>query len=200
MIVSRLVGLVLAASFVLAGACLANTTPAQQFIRAAAALENRDVGFDRGYRRIAYPMGDVPANVGVCADVVVRAYRGIGIDLQQLVHEDMKRHYSLYPNIWGLAGPDANIDHRRVLNLRAFFAHHAKVLTITNDPKDYRPGDLVTWNLDPRGSTPHIGIVMPKRSADGKRLLILQNMGRGQIYQDLLFAYKITGHYRYAID
>jgi uncharacterized protein YijF (DUF1287 family) len=186
----------------LAGAApaMAAAPLAAKFIQAAAALENRGGGFDSGYRKIAYPMGDVPANVGVCADVVVRAYRAVGIDLQQRVHEDMARHFPLYPKKWGLRGPDPNIDHRRVLNLRVFFARHGASLKITQDPRDYRPGDLVTWNLDPRGSTPHIGIVMPRRSADGARPLLMNNLGQGQIYEDILFAYKITGHYRYAID
>ncbi len=183
-----------------AAASFANTPRADRFLRSAAALENGGVQFVPAYRRIAYPMGDVPSNQGVCADVVVRAYRGIGIDLQRLLHEDMRRAFAAYPRTWGLKAPDANIDHRRVLNLRVFFARHGRTLKITGDPKDYRPGDLVTWNLDPHGSTRHIGIVMPKRSADGKRPLILNNLGQGQIYEDILFAFKITGHYRYAID
>ncbi len=173
---------------------------AAKFIQATAALENRGIGFDQGYRKIAYPMGDVPANTGVCADVVVRAYRAIGIDLQQRVHEDMARHFSLYPKKWGLRAPDTNIDHRRVLNLRVFFARHGTSLKITQDPRDYKPGDLVTWSLNPNGSAPHIGIVTPRRSADGVRPLVMNNLGQGQIYEDILFAYKITGHYRYAID
>jgi uncharacterized protein YijF (DUF1287 family) len=199
MFATRTAGLVLAMLIGAANAGFA-AIPAAKFLHAAAALENRNVGFDRGYRRIAYPMGDVPANVGVCADVVVRAYRRVGIDLQKLVHEDMERSFFLYPKTWGLHAPDSNIDHRRVLNLRVFLARHGTVLKITTDPKDYKPGDLVTWNLDPAGSTPHIGIVMPRRSRDGKRPLILNNLGQGQIYEDILFAYKITGHYRYAID
>ncbi len=101
---------------------------------------------------------------------------------------------------WGLRAPDSNIDHRRVLNLRVFFARHGKALKITDNASDYGPGDLVTWNLDPRHSTPHIGIVMPRRTADGARPLILHNMGGGQVYEDILFAFKITGHYRYALD
>jgi uncharacterized protein YijF (DUF1287 family) len=196
----RLFSLLLAGLFLGAAPAAAGPPLAPKFIQAAAALENRGVGFDSGYRRIPYPMGDVPANVGVCADVVVRAYRAIGIDLQQRVHEDMARHFALYPKKWGLRGPDPNIDHRRVLNLRVFFARHGTSLKITQDPRDYKPGDLVTWNLDPRGSTPHIGIVMPRRSTDGARPLMMNNLGQGQIYEDILFAYKITGHYRYAID
>jgi uncharacterized protein YijF (DUF1287 family) len=196
---TRSIALLLAA-LLLSVPASARPIPSAIFIRAAAALENPNVRFVPAYERIAYPMGDVPAGEGVCADVIVRAYRAVGIDLQKLVHEDMKRHFALYPKTWRMRAPDPNIDHRRVLNLRVFFARTGKALKITNDAKDYRPGDLVTWNLDPRGSTPHIGIVMPRRSADGKRPLILNNLGRGQVYEDILFAFKITGHYRYAID
>ena len=172
----------------------------EKFLRAAAALENPRVRYDPNYRRIPYPMGDVPAGTGICADVVVRAYRGIGIDLQKLVHEDMARHFALYPKTWGLSAPDANIDHRRVLNLRVFFSRYGKSLPVTNNPGDYKPGEIVTWNLDAHGSLPHIGIVMARRTRDGKRPLMLHNEGRGQIVEDVLFAAKITGHYRYAID
>jgi uncharacterized protein YijF (DUF1287 family) len=182
------------------GALVAAPIPSAKFLHAAAALENRGVTFDSGYHRIAYPGGDVPSNTGVCADVVVRAYRGIGIDLQKLVHEDMVRNFSVYPKLWGLHRPDSNVDHRRVLNLATFFRRHGTVLPVTNDPRDYKPGDLVTWNLNPHGTTPHIGIVMPGRSPDGLRPLILHNMGSGQIVQDILFGYRITGHFRYAID
>ncbi len=142
----------------------------------------------------------MPARVGVCSDVVVRAYRAVGIDLQRLVHEDMRRHFPLYPRQWGLSRPDANIDHRRVLNLRVFFARHGTALKITDAAKDYRPGDLVTWNLNPDGSLPHIGIVTQRRTQDGARPLIMHNIGGGQVFGDILFAYKITGHYRYGID
>ena len=196
----RLLCLVLAMQFLGAGAGLADGSLAAKFVQATAALENRGVGFDSSYRRIAYPMGDVPANVGVCADVVVRAYRAIGIDLQRRVHEDMERKFSVYPKMWGLTAPDANIDHRRVLNLRVFFARHGKVLKITADPNDYKPGDIVTWNLVAHGSLPHIGIVTDRRTADGARPLMMHNAGAGQVFQDLLFLFKITGHYRYAID
>lgn len=196
----RLLCIALAVQLLGAGPGLARAPLAPSFIRATDALENRGVGFDKAYVRIAYPMGDVPANVGVCADVVVRAYRAIGFDLQRLVHDDMKRNFSVYPKIWGVRGPDSNIDHRRVLNLRVFFARHGHVLKITDDPKDYKPGDIVTWNLVAHGSLPHIGIVTDRRTADGARPLMMHNAGNGQVFQDLLFLFKITGHYRYAID
>jgi len=194
-----LAGIALTAALLATSPSTAAPIPTVKFLRAATALINPGILFDPGYHRIPYPRGDVAANTGVCADVVVRAYRGIGIDLQELVHKDMARHFSAYPHVWGLKHPDSNVDHRRVLNLAAFFRRHGTVLKVTPDARDYRAGDLVVWNLDPRGSTPHIGIVMAGRSADGRRPLILHNMGSGQIIQDKLFAYKITGHYRYAI-
>lgn len=197
---ARRAGLALALAIGIAGPSQAAIPLAPKFVQAVDALENRSIGFDKGYRVIAYPMGDVPPTTGVCADVVVRAYRAIGIDLQRLVHEDMRRKFSAYPRIWGLRAPDSNIDHRRVLNLRVFFARHGKSMKITGDAKDYKPGDLVTWNLTEHGSLPHIGIVTDRRTADGARPLIMHNAGGGQVFQDLLFAFKITGHYRYAID
>jgi uncharacterized protein YijF (DUF1287 family) len=195
----RAIGVFLAAVLAISPA-LAISPHVSQFLRATASLEDSSVRYSPGYMRIAYPLGDVPANIGVCADVVVRAYRKIGIDLQKLVHEDMARNFSAYPKVWGLKHPDSNIDHRRVLNLAVFFKRHGKTLKITNNPGDYKPGDIVTWNLQPHGSMPHIGIVVAQRSADGKRPLVMNNLGQGQINEDILFAFAITGHYRYAID
>ncbi len=164
----------------------------------AAAIERtrQSVVYDGAYRRIAYPGGDVPAGVGVCTDVVIRAYRaGLGLDLQQRVHEDMARNFAAYPQNWGLSRPDANIDHRRVPNLAVFFTRHGRVLPVTDIGGDYRPGDLVTWLVG--RALPHIGIVTDKRSLDGKRPLIAHNIGRGPKLEDMLFDYPITGHFRY---
>ena len=171
-----------------------------KFIEVAISLEDSSVRYDGSYRKIGYPLGDVPADVGVCSDVIIRAYRGIDIDLQQLVHEDMKKNFSVYPKIWGLSRTDRNIDHRRVLNLRAFFKRHGKSLSISDNPNDYKPGNLVTWNLKSNGSLPHIGIVTNMYSNNKKRPIIMHNMGRGQVLEDMLFDYKITGHYRYRVD
>tara|TARA_R110000737_G_scaffold182561_2_gene206070 strand:- start:72 stop:656 length:585 start_codon:yes stop_codon:yes gene_type:complete len=171
-----------------------------KFIEVAISLEDSSVRYDGSYRKIGYPLGDVPADVGVCSDVIIRAYRGIDIDLQQLVHEDMKKNFSVYPKIWGLSRTDRNIDHRRVLNLRAFFKRHGKSLSISDNPNDYKPGDLVTWNLKSNGSLPHIGIVTNLYSNNKKRPIIMHNMGRGQVLEDMLFDYEITGHYRYGVD
>jgi uncharacterized protein YijF (DUF1287 family) len=164
---------------------------------AAAALElTRDnVVYDPAYFRIPYPNGDVPAGKGVCTDVVIRTYRRLGADLQRLVHEDMARNFEAYPRTWGLKKPDPNIDHRRVANLRTFFTRQAAQLPVTAEARDYRPGDVVTWDLG-RGLA-HIGIVADRRAEDGKRYLIVHNIGAGQVVEDFLFRYTITGHYRY---
>ena len=171
-----------------------------KFIEVAISLEDSSVRYDGSYRKIDYPLGDVPADVGVCSDVIVRAYRGIDIDLQQLVHEDMKKNFSVYPKIWGLSRTDRNIDHRRVPNLRTFFKRHGKSLSISDNPNDYKPGDLVTWNLKSNGSLPHIGIVTNLYSNNENRPVIMHNIGMGQVLEDMLFDYEITGHYRYGVD
>jgi uncharacterized protein YijF (DUF1287 family) len=165
----------------------------------AAAIERTQhvVRYDGSYRRIGYPGGDVPQNVGVCTDVVVRSYRGLGIDLQRLVHEDMEASFSSYPPLWGLAQPDSNIDHRRVPNLQTFFRRHGVVLPTSQEAGDYAAGDLVTWMLP--GNLPHIGIVTDRRTASG-RPLIAHNIGRGPQLEDMLFEYEITGHFRYLPD
>ncbi len=153
------------------------------------------VRYDGGYRKLSYPNGDVPDEVGVCTDVIIRSYRALGIDLQKLVHEDMKAHFDVYPNKWGLKRTDTNIDHRRVPNLRVFFSRKGKKLKVSRNPKDYRAGDLVTWRLN--NNLPHLGIVVNRQSRDGKRLLIVHNIGEGPKLEDVLFDFKITGHYRY---
>lgn len=153
------------------------------------------VRYDGSYRRIEYPGGDVPPNVGVCTDVIIRSYRVLGIDLQQRVHEDMVDHFSDYPQIWNLRNPDSNIDHRRVPNLQTFFKRHGIELPVTSDPQDFRTGDLVTWTVG--GNLPHIGIVVDRRTPDGRRPLIVHNIGAGPRLEDVLFLYPMTGHYRY---
>ncbi|PKP37888.1 MAG: DUF1287 domain-containing protein, partial [Bacteroidetes bacterium HGW-Bacteroidetes-15] len=137
-----------------------------------------------------------PPSRGVCTDVIVRAYRVLGIDLQKEVHEDMSLNFNLYPKNWGLSKPDKNIDHRRVPNLMVYFARQGEELSITNNPENYLPGDIVAWDLG--GGLTHIGIVINKRSVDSKRNLIVHNIGNGQEISDCLFEYKIIGHYRYA--
>lgn len=158
-------------------------------------LTEQRVQYDPAYFQIDYPNGDIPANKGVCTDVVIRAYRKLGIDLQKEVHEDMKANFDKYPKNWGLTRPDRNIDHRRVPNLMTFFARHGTVKKISENPNDYQPGDIVCWNLG--GGTTHIGIVVKKKSIDGQRHLIVHNIGAGQVLEDCLFSYKIIGHYQY---
>lgn len=158
-------------------------------------LTKQQVTYDPAYFSIPYPNGDVPKDKGVCTDVVIRAYRKMGIDLQKEVHEDMKKNFGLYPKKWKLTKTDTNIDHRRVPNLMTFFSRFGTVLSMTTESKDYKPGDIVCWDLG-KGIT-HIGIVSNKRSGDGKRYQIIHNIGAGQVLQDCLFSYKITGHYRY---
>ncbi len=167
-----------------------------RLVAAAIARTGHAVTYDGSYRRLAYPGGDVAADRGVCTDVVIRAYRaGLGIDLQERVHEDMTRAFERYPAAWGLDRPDSNIDHRRVPNLEVYFARHGRRLPVSRDPADYRSGDLVTWRLD--GHLPHIGIVTDRRSADGKRPLIAHNIGGGPQLGDMLFDHPIHGHFRY---
>lgn len=191
---------------------------ANQLVNASMARIGKTVLYDPSYQRLSYPEGDVADDRGVCTDVVIRAYRAIGHDLQRLVHEDMRKSFAAYPKRWGLSRPDRNIDHRRVPNLRRFFARHGKDLRISLRASDYRPGDLVTWDLtrsfrDTKvvaarqhrsrmkfGRKPHIGIVTDRMSADGKRPLIVHNIGAGTRLDDILFAFQITGRYRYAID
>lgn len=162
----------------------------------AATLIGQQVTYDPQYFSIGYPNGDVPANKGVCTDVVIRVYRKVGIDLQQEVHEDMRSDFSAYPKNWGLKKPDKNIDHRRVPNLMTYFERQQAKLAITDQASDYKPGDVVCWNLG--GSILHIGIVVNQKSVDGKRNLIVHNIGAGQVLEDMLFSYKIIGHYRFS--
>lgn len=158
-------------------------------------LTRQQVTYDPSYFSIDYPNGDVPSDKGVCTDVIIRAYRKIGVDLQQLVHEDMKANFNAYPKIWGLSSTDKNIDHRRVPNLMTFFKRIGAEKSISSNAKDYLPGDIVCWNL--REAITHIGIVVDKKSSDNKRNLIVHNIGQGQVLEDMLFDFKIIGHYRF---
>ncbi|MFA5619895.1 MAG: DUF1287 domain-containing protein [Weeksellaceae bacterium] len=162
---------------------------------AALSIVDPNIVYDPAYFSISYPNGDVPAGKGVCTDVVIRTYRKLGVDLQKEVHEDMKANFSLYPKIWGLTRPDTNIDHRRVPNLMVFFSRLGTEKPLTEDADDYLPGDIVCWRLN-NGMT-HIGMVVDKKSRDNKRYKIVHNIGNGQIIEDILFAYKIIGHYSY---
>jgi len=189
------------AIFIIIGLLAINSTFGQndffiQLADSALTLTKQQVIYDPSYFQISYPNGDVPADKGVCADVIIRAYRKMGIDLQKEVHEDMKANFAKYPKKWGLSQPDKNIDHRRVPNLMVFFSRFGTVKKISQTPSDYQPGDIVCWDLNGRGLT-HIGIVSRKKSVDGERNLIIHNIGGGQVLADCLFSFKIIGHYAY---
>ena len=156
-------------------------------------ISKDNVVYDGSYRQISYPNGDVPAGIGVCTDVIIRAYRKLDIDLQKEVHEDIINNIGKY---WRVKRADNNIDHRRVPNLVVFFKRFGKVLPITDNPEDYKPGDIICWKLG--GSVDHIGLVVNKKSEDGKRYLVVHNIGGGQNVEDFLFGDKIVGHYSYA--
>jgi len=167
----------------------------QRLVEATISIINPRINYDPSYVKLDYPGGDVPADRGVCTDVVIRAYRKLGVDLQKEVHQDMKAHFNLYPKRWGMKTTDRNIDHRRVPNLMTFFSRHGLVLPISNKPEDYRPGDIVCWVLP--NNLPHIGIVIDRKVKGTNRHMVVHNIGRGQIAEDCLFEFTINGHYRY---
>lgn len=177
------------------GPMRASPEQAQAVVAAARAQVGKTTLYDPAYVRLGYPGGDVPLERGVCTDVVIRAFRALGVDLQQLVHDDMKSAFRAYPQQWGLARPDPNIDHRRVPNLMTFFRRRGKELPHGNDATFYEPGDVVAWRL-PNGLL-HIGVVADTRTSDGSRPLLVHNIGAGARLEDVLFAYEIIGHYRY---
>jgi len=153
------------------------------------------VAYDPSYVKLSYPGGDVPADRGVCADVAVRAFRKAGVDLQKEVHEDMKRKFAAYPQIWNARRPDSNIDHRRVPNLMTYFKRLKRNVPITKSSKDYLPGDVVAWELD--NGLVHIGIVSNVMETGASSYSIVHNIGSGAQLEDVLFSWKIIGHYRY---
>jgi uncharacterized protein YijF (DUF1287 family) len=167
----------------------------ERLVAAAVERTAHEVEYDATYYKLAYPNGDVPSDKGVCTDEVIRSYRALGVDLQKEVHEDMQANFSRYPTKFGLTTTDTNIDHRRVPNLRVFFERKGKSLPITDAATDYKPGDIVTWDLNT--SQTHIGVVVDVPSATSGRYMIMHNMGQGPKIEDILFAWKITGHYRY---
>ncbi|HEY0657115.1 MAG TPA: DUF1287 domain-containing protein [Pyrinomonadaceae bacterium] len=152
--------------------------------------------YDPAYVVIAYPNGDVPMEKGVCTDVVIRSFRNAGVDLQKEVHEDMRGNFAVYPQKWNLKSPDTNIDHRRVPNLQTYFSRKGKSLSLTTIGENYKPGDVVSWDLDGKGLT-HIGLVSNTWNERTKRYSIIHNIGGGTILEDKIFDWKITGHYRY---
>ena len=172
----------------------ATPTTGSAIAQAAKKIEDSSVRYIPDYVKLSYPMGDVPKKTGVCTDVVIRTYRGVGIDLQQLDHEDIIANPHRYPNI---KKSDTNIDHRRVPNLGTFFKHNGTSLAVTQSPADYLPGDIVWWKLGSPTGLNHIGVVVAERSLDGKRPLVIHNIGGGQVIEDILFEHHIVAHYRY---
>jgi len=162
------------------------------------ALEQTKVtkNYSQDYFVIPYPNGDVPPETGACTDVVIRAFRKAGIDLQKEVHEDMLANFGVYPKKWNLPKTDTNIDHRRVPNLQTFLTRRGKSLPVSSDAKNYKPGDIVTWDLDGKGMT-HIGLVSNLWNETSSRYLIIHNIGGGARAEDRLFDWKVTGHFRY---
>ena len=168
---------------------------ADPLVEAALERTRVSVTYDGAYVALAYPNGDVPDDRGVCTDLVIRAYRRVGIDLQKLVHEDMSASFEAYPRLWTETRPDPNIDHRRVPNLETFFSRHGRTLPASSDPAAYHPGDLVTWRLP--GNLPHIGIVSSQLVPGTHRPLIIHNIGAGPKQEDVLFEYPLNGHFRF---
>jgi len=168
-----------------------------RLVRAALDRPNHTVRYESAYVKIPYPNGDLPADTGVCTDEIIRIYRVLGIDLQKEVHEDMVKNFSAYPRKWKwlTTHTDTNIDHRRVPNLMVFFSRHGESLPVTRHADDYAPGDLVTWELS--NGAPHIGMVVDTKSPLTNRYMIVHNIGEGPKMEDVLFDWKITGHYRY---
>lgn len=167
----------------------------RQLIRGAIEQTAYTRHYDPAYVQIAYPGGDVPRETGVCTDVIVRAFRKAGIDLQKEIHEDMSQSFSAYPRNWGLKRPDANIDHRRVPNQMTYFERQGKALSMSKNKADYLPGDVVAWDLG--NGNLHMGIVIDTVSTRTGNRLIVHNIGAGARIEDVLFTWEIIGHYRY---
>lgn len=189
-------GFIFIVCFAFAGYLHAGIIDAEKLVRDARSQIGVTVNYDPAYRKLDYPLGDVNIQTGVCTDVVIRAYRGQGVDLQVLVHEDMRRFFGKYPKNWGLKSPDKNIDHRRVPNLQTFFTRHGQSFKISQNTQDYQAGDIVTWKIPP--NLPHIGIISERKNAHGEPLVI-HNIGAGTQEEDVLHNWPLTGHYRYKI-
>jgi uncharacterized protein len=187
--------LVFAWLFLFASLASAQSNEALKVVTAARAQIGVTTTYDSAYSRMAYPMGDVVQSKGVCTDVVIRAYRKLNIDFQMLVHKDMQANFALYPKIWGLKKTDSNIDHRRVPNLEVFFKRQGKALTDLQTANSFKPGDIVSWRL--ANGLAHIGIVSNKKTLFDSRPMIIHNIGQGTQEEDVLFAWRIVGHYRW---
>lgn len=173
-------------------------TSAEKIVNGAKIQAIDRVRYDAAYLTIPYPNGDVPKDQGACTDVVVRALRSAGYDLQKLIHEDMSAHFSLYPQKWGMRGPDSNIDHRRVPNHITFMKRFGRSLPLATEgeaAKTWKAGDLVYWTLTPSSLT-HCGVISNERNAHGIPLVI-HNIGPTARQEDCLNSWRIIGHFRY---
>jgi hypothetical protein len=189
-------GRLIALFFALAGVAIAQSpADVDRMLAAAQAQVGVTVRYAPAYQSLEFPGGDVPIDRGVCTDVLIRALRAVDVDLQLEVNRDMRANFDAYPDIWGLTRPDPNIDHRRVPNLERYLQRHGKRLPTSDDPARFQAGDFVSWRLET--GQPHIGIVSNSRSADGRRYLIIHNIGNGVEVEDVLFEWKMTGHFRY---
>jgi len=196
---ARLLGSALLLSVSLGPSGLAGLPPTREeqvakVVAAAVAQVGVTIHYAPAYQRLSYPGGDLPADRGVCTDVVIRAFRAAGVDLQQAVHEDMAAHFGEYPRAWGLTRPDSNIDHRRCPNLVTFFRRRGALRPVSDLPRDYQPGDLVFWRL-PSG-VPHVGLVSDRPGPEG-RPLVVHNIGLGAQLEDVLFSWPVTAHARF---
>jgi len=177
---------------------LSSAAPAladEALVNAAQDRLKQSVRYNGAYMRLDYPGGDVPKNMGVCTDVIIRSYRAAyGFDFQKAVHEDMKANFSSYPKNWGLKRTDRNIDHRRVPNLETYLKRQGAELALSDRAQDFNAGDIVSWRI--AGRLPHIDIVSDRKARDGTPLII-HNVGAGPQEENVLFAYKMTGHFRF---
>ena len=173
----------------------APATPLDKILAGGVEQATYTFGYDPAYVKLTYPGGDVPLDRGVCADVIVRAFRQGGVDLQKEVHEDMAAHFSAYPRNWGARRPDRNIDHRRVANLMTYFERRGKALTISDRAEDYLPGDVVAWDLG--NGRLHIGLVTDVKAENASHYAVVHNISAGARIEDVLFAWRVVGRYRY---
>jgi len=172
------------------------SVPIRQLIESTREQLKLTTKYSQDYVVMPYPGGDLPSGTGACTDVVIRAFRKAGVDLQREVHEDMAANFTSYPQKWGLKSTDTNIDHRRVPNLQTFFTRKGRSLPVSSDPNSYKPGDIVTWDLDGKGMT-HVGLISNQLDENSGRYMVVHNIGGGVAEEDRLFQWKITGHFRY---
>lgn len=185
-----------AQSEVIVRGLMGSELPGDKLAAEALKYSNRNISYDPAYFKIAYPNGDVPRTKGVAADLVVRCYRETGIDLQELIHEDMDSNFRLYPQLWAASAPDENIDHRRVPNLQRFFTRKGMILKTSRNAADYQTGDIVVWALS--NAEIHIGIVVPGPEGESSAPWVVHHpAGGGVKWENSLFDYQIIGHFSY---